>query len=498
MSADAKPHRSFSAGRRFNSALHAALGMLAVAALVVMANYLAARHSMRWFLSARSELQLSPRTLGLLRTLTNQVTVTVFYDHREPYFSTVVGLLREYHLANPRIQVQVVDYLRDAGAAHQVFTTYQLAGRTNKNLIIFHCATNVMRVDGNALMEHKVEVVNARELELKRSPVAFHGELAFTVALLMVTNPRLPTACFLTGHEEHALESTHELQGYSKVAGLLWQNCIQPATLSLAGTNAAPEPEQCSLLVIAGPLKPIPEAELDKIEQYLDQGGRLLALLSSFGTPLQSGLERVLAKWGVEVSTNAVVDLLNTKAVGAARGSDLFTSDFTTHAAVMPLHEAALKNEAALHLIRPRAVSRRDDVLKTADALAVEELVRSASTATLDGRARAFPLALAVEKGAVKGVVTQRGTTRLIVVGDSVFLGNQMIESASNRDFASSAVNWLLDRPQLLHGLGPRRVDEFRLALSQAQLQTLQWLLLGALPGAVLTFGGLVWLRRRS
>lgn len=493
MSTGPQLHRSFSGARRFNSALHALLGTLAVAALVVMANYLAARHSLRGFWSTRSEVQLSPQTLGLLRTLTNQVAVTVFYDHREPYFSTVRGLLREYELANPRIQVQVVDYLRDAGEAQLVYSTYKLAGETNKNLVIFSCEGRTKILNGGALMEHKVEVVNAREREFERSPVAFHGELAFTVALLMVTNPRLPTAYFLTGHEEHALDSTHELQGYSKVNLLLWQNCIQSATLSLAGTNVVPE--NCSLLVIAGPLKPIPDAELDTIEQYLSQGGRLLALLNSFSTPLQCGLERVLAKWGVGVSTNAVVDLRNSK---TSRGTDLFTTDFTTHAAVRTLHEAGLKNEAALHLIRPRAVGRDDAALKTADSRTMEELVRSASTATLDGHAHAFSLAMAVEKGAVKGVVTQRDTTRMIVVGDSIFLGNQMIESANNRDFATSAVNWLLDRPQLLHGIGPRRVDEFRLSLSQTQLQTLQWLLLGALPGAVLAFGGLVWLRRRN
>jgi len=97
----------------------------------------------------------------------------------------------------------------------------------------------------------------------------------------------------------------------------------------------------------------------------------------------------------------------------------------------------------------------------------------------------------------VPGVVTERGTTRMVVVGDSLFLGNQMIESARNRDFAGHAVNWLLERTHLMHGLGPRPVAEFRLALSRTQLQTVQALLLAAQPGAVLLLGAAVWLRRR-
>jgi hypothetical protein len=111
---------------------------------------------------------------------------------------------------------------------------------------------------------------------------------------------------------------------------------------------------------------------------------------------------------------------------------------------------------------------------------------------------REFPLAVAVEKGNVKGVITERGTTRIVAVGDSIFLTNHQIESAGNRDFAHLAVNWLLERTQLMQGLGPRPVGEYRITLAAQQRHTVQWLLLGALPGAVLIFGGLVWLRRRK
>jgi hypothetical protein len=88
---------------------------------------------------------------------------------------------------------------------------------------------------------------------------------------------------------------------------------------------------------------------------------------------------------------------------------------------------------------------------------------------------------------------------RMIVVGDSLFLNNQVIEAGANRDFAGYAVNWLLDRPtSLLKGIGPSPVVEFRLLMTQTELQNVRWLLLGALPGVVLAFGSLVWLRRRN
>ena len=47
-------------------------------------------------------------------------------------------------------------------------------------------------------------------------------------------------------------------------------------------------------------------------------------------------------------------------------------------------------------------------------------------------------------------------------------------------------------------GNGPGSYTGVRIAIAAAQRHKVRWLLLGAIPGAVLAFGGLVWLRRRK
>ena len=59
----------------------------------------------------------------------------------------------------------------------------------------------------------------------------------------------------------------------------------------------------------------------------------------------------------------------------------------------------------------------------------------------------------AVEQNPVAGTAAPRGTTRIVVAGDSYFLDNQIIEAAANRDFFNYTVNWLLDRQELLTGI---------------------------------------------
>jgi ABC-type uncharacterized transport system involved in gliding motility auxiliary subunit len=108
-----------------------------------------------------------------------------------------------------------------------------------------------------------------------------------------------------------------------------------------------------------------------------------------------------------------------------------------------------------------------------------------------------IPIAVASEKGGVSGVAAGRGAARLVVIGDSMLLSNGVLDSVGNRDFASLCVSWLLDRQQSL-AIGPRPLREWRLSLSQRQINLIQWSLLGALPGGVLLLGFVVWSRRRA
>ena len=111
-----------------------------------------------------------------------------------------------------------------------------------------------------------------------------------------------------------------------------------------------------------------------------------------------------------------------------------------------------------------------------------------------EDRTGLIPVAVSVERGGLRGV--EGGSTRMIVVGDSFFLDNAMIENAVNRDFAANAINWLVDRPRLV-GIAPRPVREYLFNMSDAQLRSVEWILLLGLPGALLGVGLLVWFRRQ-
>src|SRR6187455_973957 len=102
---------SFSPGQRWRIGIQVTLLTLVVVLVVGMANYLSRDYFTRIHLSTLTRAELSPRTINFLKSVTNRVKVTLYYDKDEPLYSTVVDLLNKYHLANPNITVRRVDYL---------------------------------------------------------------------------------------------------------------------------------------------------------------------------------------------------------------------------------------------------------------------------------------------------------------------------------------------------------------------------------------------------
>jgi gliding motility-associatede transport system auxiliary component len=487
---------SFSPYRRWKIGLDIVVRTALVLAVVMMVNYLSAQFFHRFYMSSHTRITLSSRTLDVLHSLTNHVNVTVYYNKNDEMYPTVMALLDEYQLADPKISVRVVDYIRDAGEAEKIKEKYKLSSVVDKDLIIFDCKEqgeqHVKIVPGDALVQYTLQQIpNEKEREFRKKPVAFYGEMTFTSMLLAVTNPKPYKAYFLQGHGEPSLTDTGNF-GYSKFATVLAQNYIEVTNLDLL--NRTNVPMDCNLLIIAGPQRPLADNELQAISQYLEQGGRMFVLMDYASINQPTGLEPILQQWGVNVIDDYVKDPENTQ-----DGQDVIIHKYNRHPLTNPLIGYSLQ------MILPRPVERVKWGKKPANAPDVTELAFSSDDSTLAynpaAPPRSYPLITAVEQKPVAGSSKPRGTTRILVTGDSFFLGNHYIDGGTggvNRDFLSYAVNWLLDRPNLIKGIGPRPVVEFRLTMTRQQQQDVRWLLLAALPGAILLLGGLTWLARRK
>ncbi len=498
---DDTPSRpSFSTANRWRIGFDVVLRTLLVIAVLGMVNFLGSRFFQRYHWSAQTEPGLSSRTLALLHTLTNHFEVTLYYDRQADIYPQIAALLNEYRAVDKNITVRTVDYIRDPGAAELIKEKYQshFPPEVDTNLVIFEGGGVVRVLPGDKLTKYEDKFVGMkpradnpqkRDMEFRHTPVAFNGEPAFSSVLMSLANPVPIKAYYLTGNGEVSLMDSGQT-GFEKFAVALQQDYINLALLDWIGPTGVPA--DCNLLIIAAPKTPLKPAELDAINQYLREGGKLLVCFAANSQGHPTGLENVLKSWGVNVLDDIAQDFNYST---TTQGYDMIVDQFGRH----PIVNSLAQSQLQMYLPRPILKLPAGD---TANAPQVEELLFTSPGGSLMADRSAphgrYPLACAVEQKPVAGMANPRGNTRIVVVGDATFLGNLMMDSGGNRDFLVAAANWLSDRPLLLEGVAPRPVTNFRLDLTRHQERQLDWLLLGALPGGVLLLGWLVWLVRRK
>jgi ABC-type uncharacterized transport system involved in gliding motility auxiliary subunit len=484
---------SFSTGRRWFIGFHVLLAVIAMLAILVMVNYLSLRHYTRLNFSDNGQGQLTPTTLQVLKSLTNDVRVIIYYSPEEPLYPYVRAMLKEYEALSPHIKLESVNYATEPAKATEIIAQFRL-GQSSKDLVIFAANDKAEFVSQGQLSEMDMSaLLKGTGNEVKRK--AFLGELHFTSKLLAVSSAKPYQAYYLTGHGEHDPEKDSE-HGYKKFIELLVGSYVHVKGLDLQRDPQAPVPADCDLLVIAGPQHEPSTAEVDRIDRYLSTGGRLLLLMNIRTRP---GWERLMAKWGVAMGTDVVFDEPNMQ-----ESDVLMIENMGAH----PITQG----KDRVYMFFPRSVGRIAGGPAQSDSAQVTELLSTgpegeARTDFRKGVIRPYlnpkdrqgviSLAVAVEKGGLKNVALPRGATRMVVVGDSSMLANRFMIAPGNEEFARQSVNWLLDRSFLLSAIGPRSFTEYRLAVTKSQMTVLQWIMLGAMPGGVFVFGLLVWLRRQ-
>lgn len=486
---------SFSRGRKWSLSLNTALALGAALALLLMVNYLGARHFTRWSVATNAAAELSPFSRRVLAGVTNSIKVTLYFNKSEPLFQMSMDLLKVYHFANDRIQVEAVDYIREPGAAELAKVRYKLSDQNARDVIIFDCQGRADFVYQGELSDLDVEqIMKGQSQEAKRTH--FKGEALFTAAIMNVISTRQPKAYFLEGHGEHNPESDDGM-GYSRFAGVLRENNIVFDKLRLEGPGEVPA--DCSLLIIGG-ARTLPPEAIEKIERYLKQGGRLFALFNYPSVLRSTGLEKLLSAWGISVGRNLVLDEKHSM----SRGQDIVVSTFGTHPIVKPIYGSSLYLLLPRSISQDRATSRGTDApkvepiaLTTAGGRVVTDIRPEGAQPSATDLIGNIPLIVAAEKGGIRNLTADKGATRIVAAGDSVFLANDNIDREANHEFASHVVNWLLARNDLLVPVPPKPIIEHKLTLTASQLKSARWILIGGFPGTALLLGGLVWLRRR-
>jgi len=511
-------NRPFFGGRTAQWAASASIAILAAAVVLVLVNYLSARHYRRWDWTSSGLYSLSEKSRQILKAadrLKAPIHVTAVLASGTPEQEIVRELLENYAVACPAIAVEYLDPAADPLKAEAIV---KRLGLQSDKVVIFESGGRTKQVDITEFLDYDYSgaAMGGGPPRIQ----SFKGEAAFTGAVLSVTQDKQSAVCFTKGHEELPWQGGDD-HSASKLADFLkTENYRLEDWDSLSG---AAVPTDCSALVIAGPRRAFLESEVREMRAYLDRGGRVAALLdpelSRQDSILDTGLEALLADYGVTLGRDLVVDRGDPRILLLGAGPETLvirdlpshpaTRNLTGTAAILPVTRSVTPAPQPHAGLTVTTIARTSEEgwaerdlasLTTGISKGPEDLAGPVSVGVaVERTADATPTAAATTGAATTGAAASaaRPKARLVVFGDSDFISNAALLRLGNLDLALNSLHWLTEKDALI-GIEPRQPEQVVLTMTPEQGRALILIVLLGLPAMAAAGGLSVWWRRRS
>jgi ABC-type uncharacterized transport system involved in gliding motility auxiliary subunit len=450
--------KAFSGRRSTKMGVNSLLMVVMFIAVLVIVNFLASRHSIRWDLSENQNFTLAPQTYRVLRTLPHDVKITVFTREKDPGYQAYKERLESYRQASTKLSVEFIDPEKQPKMAQ----TYG----------IFRTDTAIFESNGQT-----IRVTSPSEVEL-------------TGALIRISKDAKKRIVFVEGHSERSLED-NERNGLSIAKEALTKQGYDVGTVSLLQETTVPA--NTSVLVLAGPRRAVTKEEQERIQAYVDKGGHLLVMVDP---DTQTGLESMLSHWGLGLGPGVLVDLQDRLAQGDLTA--LLVRTFTEHEITQDLTSAVLF-PLSRHITFDEQAGKEWDYVPLA-----RTSPNSWAETNMQGRVVSLN-----EKEDIKGPLpmaaalapkraSQEGQPRpaLVVVGNSTFATNAFFNFPGNSDFFLHTAGWLAEERDLI-SIAPKEPALRPFTPNPTQERALLYVQVIFLPLMTFLTGMMVWRRRR-
>ncbi len=469
------------------------------AIIMVLINIFGFKHYYHKDLSQSQFYALSPKTVDVLKHLDSPVKVTTLLATPQ-YQQEIDGLLKEYErVGGKNFTLEKLDPAYDAARAAELQKRLQFDG--SDSLVIFE-------YKGQSRFVKQADLFEMNPMTNQMG--AFKGEQQFTATLISLVEGKASKIYFTEGHGEHATQDSQSQQGYGLAAQSLKNDNVETANLNLASSGEVPADAEA--VVIAGPSIAFSPIEVQALDHYLANNGKLLVLLDPYVT---HGLDDLLKRYGLRFDNDLVLyrGLTTTGQQITVPLSLIYQGGFSTHAITSKFAQANLQ----LQLTDARSVTILPDE-KGQPNPKVQFLLQTDANAwgwiSKPGAPPANPQALTYDKasdipGPVTvaavydgGMITDPKTqalvpgARIVAVGSSKFLRNDVADTVGV-NFFTNAVDWLVKKQAVLD-ISPKIPQQYGIAISPMQARTIQWTALIVIPGIALVLAIFTWLSRRK
>ncbi len=461
-------------GRRFRAGGYATFAAAVVIVIAVLINMVVGAlpaDRTQIDVTAQELFTLSDQSKQIVRALDRDVTLSLLaYTGQED--ERIVKLLDRYAALSDHVRVAYID----PAVSPSVLETYK-DEQLYANSVIVECGDKSKFVSYQDIYQTDYSgYYYGGGVE-----TSFNGEGALTSAIHYATSDDMPKVYALTGHGEQALSAS--------ITGLMEDDNLETAELSLLSLEAVPEDADCVL--IHAPATDLSEDEARMLIDYLSSGGDVVLMTDYIPDGEMANLMKVTAHMGMAPQTGIVVEGDGSRSL---RGYSYYLLPcIGTHEITTPIADAGY------FVMTPMA----QGIAETGEGTATTTVLLNTSGSAYAKAAGYEMTTTEREDGDASGpfnvaVAAEDGDAHFVWVASASMLqdGVNQVVSGANADFFLNALNWMCGQEESV-SIRVKPLGSEALTLNSRDASMWTAVFVGVIPAALVALGGVIWFRRK-
>lgn len=407
--------KKFFGGRQAKHGSNALILTLAVLGIITVINLVAYKNQVKVDLTEDKTNTLADESVEILKSFDERIEADAFFSSVSSSKASAETLLNNFKSSsNGKFNYQFIDPNEDPLAAKN-------AGITR---------------DGSIVLKYNT----SQEI------VTSITEQEITSALIRLKTPEEKIVYSLTGHGEWGFDDNSEQSSYSYAKSELTSKNYVIKELNLLAENKIPE--DATIIIIAGPVKPLSEVEVKLLDEYVLKGGSLIVLyepsvMTEFGETEDPLNAYLLSNFGVSFVDDMVlsneVDPPST-AVAAEYGNHPITTKLQNIVTVFPTARSIEIEE--------------DNIFEITELIFTSD--QSWSETNMQGLLNGeYGLDPEIDhSGPITIAITlsdNQSGSRVVLFGDADFASNLMYRMYANSNLFLNSVDWAANQDEIIN-----------------------------------------------
>lgn len=321
------------------------------------------------------------------------------------------------------------------------------------------------------------------ESGIKREMITEASESNITNAIIKVTREQDKVIYFTTGHGERSVSDQSSEGLLMAVEAIQKENHIV-RSINLVSRGSIPD--SASVIAVVAPKTDFFPMELDYLAAYVEKGGKLLLMLDP-DSP--QGIKNFAENYNVTVGNNMVIDASGLgQLFGSGPGVPIIQTYDTEHAITQGFEVMSFFPYTA------SVIASEDQA-----GWSVTELAKTSSNswaeADYGSGEVSFDPRLDIKGPVNVAAISQKENSVVAIFGDSDFAKNAYFNQQGNGNLFLNTINFLAEEEDLI-SIRPKQPQDRRLTLTQAEVSTIFYLVVVAIPLLLVIAGVVVVLKR--